>query len=113
LTALSEDSMNKMKSLAADEIVTERKLGRRSMALMGGAAAGTVAALGVLSTTGCCLSGAGNAGGATTGCSDSDPSDGAGRGTHCGAAAPGGTPGMASGCSDSDPTDGAGAGTHC
>ena len=40
--------MNKMKSLAADEIVTERKLSRRSMALMGGAAAGTVAALGVL-----------------------------------------------------------------
>lgn len=102
--------MNKMKSLAADEIVTERKLSRRSMALMGGAAAGTVAALGVLTTTGCCLSGAGNAGTAT-GCSDSDPSDGAGRGTHCGAA--GGTPGMASGCSDSDPSDGAGAGTHC
>ncbi len=102
--------MNKMKSLAADEIVTERKLSRRSMALMGGAAAGTVAALGVLTTTGCCLSGAGNAG-TSTGCSDSDPSDGAGRGTHCGAA--GGTPGMASGCSDSDPSDGAGAGTHC
>ena len=104
--------MNKMKSLAAEEIVTERKLSRRSMALMGGAAAGTVAALGVLTTTGCCLSGAGNAG-STTGCSDSDPSDGAGRGTHCSAAGTPGTPGMAVGCSDSDPSDGAGAGTHC
>ena len=36
------------------------------------------------------------------GCSDSDPRDPAGRGSHCG-----------SGCSDSDPNDPGGNGRHC
>lgn len=96
--------MSEKKTLLADEILTEHKLSRRQMTMIGGATAGALAALGLVSTTACCMGGSGAATG--TGCSDSDPSDGIGRGTHCAG-------GAAVGCSDSDPTDPAGHGSHC
>jgi hypothetical protein len=100
--------MSEKKTLVADEILTERKLSRRQMTMLGGAAAGALAALGLVSTTACCMNTAPS--GAASGCSDSDPTDGIGRGTHCTGAAPGGA---VSGCSDSDPSDPAGNGSHC
>ncbi len=94
--------MSEKKTLVADEILTERTLSRRQMALLGGAATGALAALGLVSTTACCMGG----GSTGSGCSDSDPTDGVGRGTHCAG-------GAVSGCSDSDPSDPAGNGSHC
>lgn len=93
-------STRKIKSLDNAEIETGRTMSRRSMALLGGAAAGSLAALGLVSTTGCCFGGIPRAGG---GCSDQDPTDGIGRGTHC----------VSTGCSDQDPTDPAGGGRTC
>lgn len=102
--------MSEKKTLVADEILTERKLSRRQMTMLGGAAAGALAALGLVSTTACCMGGNGAATG--SGCSDSDPNDGIGRGSHCagGTAVPSGA---VSGCSDSDPNDPGGNGSHC
>ena len=94
--------MSEKKTLVAEEILTERTLSRRQMALLGGAATGALAALGLVSTTACCMGG----GSTGSGCSDSDPTDGVGRGTHCAG-------GAVSGCSDSDPNDPAGHGSHC
>ena len=94
--------MSEKKTLMDDEIST-RTLSRRQMTMLGGAAAGALAALGLVSTTACCM---GNGAATGSGCSDSDPSDGIGRGTHCAG-------GAAVGCSDSDPTDPAGHGSHC
>ena len=73
--------MSEMKTLVADEISTERKLSRRQMTMLGGAAAGALAALGLVSTTACCMGGSGAATG--SGCSDSDPTDPAGNGRSC------------------------------
>lgn len=108
--------MSEKKSLGAEEIISERKIGRRSMAMLGGAAAGAVAALGIVTTTACCMGGTGGTP-AVSGCSDTDPSDPGGNGRHCGAGAvapmPPPSTGVASGCSDTDPTDPAGNGSHC
>jgi hypothetical protein len=99
--------MSEKKSLGEEEIISGRKLGRRSMALVGSAAAGAMAALGMVGTTACCMGG-GTGGRVATGCSDTDPTDGGGFGTHCGGAVLG-----TSGCSDTDPNDPGGAGIHC
>jgi hypothetical protein len=103
--------MTEKKTLEMSEIVTERKLGRRStMGLIGtGAALAAVAAVGVAATPST----------AEAQCSDSDPYDPAGRGRHCGCRGisdsdpydPAGC-GRRS-CSDSDPHDPGGAGRHC
>lgn len=99
------------KTLDMNEIVTERKLGRRStMGLIGAGAVGAaVAAVGMAATPST----------AEAQCSDSDPYDPGGRGRHCGCRGisdsdpydPAGC-GRRS-CSDSDPHDPGGAGRHC
>lgn len=88
--------MTKKSTLSHDEIATGRMMSRRAMTLLGGAVLGTASALGAV---GCCLGGL-NGGG---GCSDQDPSDGIGRGTHC----------VTTGCTDSDPSDGINSGRNC
>lgn len=108
--------MSEKKSLGAEEIVSERKLGRRSITMLGAAATGALATLGIVTTTGCCFGGTtGNTGtGAVSGCSDSDPNDPAGNGRNCaGMGAAPAAPGAVSGCSDSDPNDPAGNGRNC
>jgi hypothetical protein len=117
----------KKKSLESSDIETRRVVGRRDVARLGGVVAGTAAALGLLGATGCCFGGLNQAVG--SGCSDRDPTDGLGRGTHCtptgctdsdpndsvnaGRNCGGGTTGGARSCSDRDPNDSAGRGTHC
>jgi hypothetical protein len=105
------NAMSEKKTLGMEEIVTERKLGRRStMGIIGAGALGAaVAAVGITAT----------ASTAEAQCSDSDPYDPAGRGRSCGCRGisdsdpydPVGC-GRRS-CSDSDPYDPAGAGRHC
>ena len=101
--------MQDKKSLVADEIVTDRRVSRRSaMGLLAAGAATAAGAVGLLGTTACCVGGGGTPG--RVACSDSDPTDPAGAGRTCGGAVPGAP---ARSCSDSDPTDPAGAGRHC
>ncbi len=88
--------MTKKSTLSPNEIATGRMMSRRAITLLGAATVGAASALGV---TGCCL-GALSSGG---GCSDNDPSDGLGRGTHC----------ATTGCTDSDPSDGFNSGRNC
>lgn len=92
-------SAKKSTSLSHDEIVTGRKMSRRSVTLLGTVGVGSASALALLGASGCCF------GGQTpgTGCSDQDPTDGLGRGTHC----------TSTGCSDNDPSDPMGGGRHC
>jgi hypothetical protein len=105
--------MTTKKTLAAEEIATERPIGRRSA--MSVATLGGLALLGLSSQaclgrgrTGCTDSDSGaGADGAgygrhCSGCSDSDTSDASGHGVHC-----------STGCTDHDPTDGVGHGIHC
>lgn len=116
----------KKTSLEQSDIETRRVLSRRAVTLLGGAAAGSLAALGLVSATGCCFGGLQSGGGCsdrdptdgigrgvhctTTGCSDQDPSDPINGGRSCGGAAP---TGGARSCSDRDPNDPAGRGSHC
>ena len=103
--------MSDKKTLLMEEILTERKLGRRStMGVIGaGATLAAVAAAGVIATPST----------AEAQCSDSDPYDPGGRGRHCGCRGisdsdpydPAGC-GRRS-CSDRDPSDPGGAGRHC
>ncbi len=93
-------SEKKSTSLSQGEIVTGRKMSRRSVALLGSIGVGSASALSLLGATGCCFGGTQGVG---SGCSDRDPTDGLGRGTHC----------TSTGCSDSDPTDAAGSGRNC
>jgi hypothetical protein len=86
------------KTLTPEDIVTETKsLGRRAAVGMIGAVGATIATVGVLGTA------QAQGDGAQPACSDSDPRDPAGYGSHCGG----------SGCSDSDPYDPGGNGRHC
>ena len=102
--------MSEKKTLSMEEIVTDRKMGRRSTIGMIGAGAAFAAVATV---------GAATPSTAEAQCSDSDPYDPAGRGRHCGCRGisdsdpydPAGC-GRRS-CSDSDPYDPAGAGRHC
>jgi len=86
------------KTLTPEEIVTESTtLGRRAAVGMIGAMGATIATVGVIGTA------QAQGDGAQPACSDSDPRDPAGYGSHCGG----------SGCSDSDPYDPGGNGRHC
>lgn len=87
--------MTKKSTLSPLEIATTRTMSRRAVTLLGGVTIGVASALGA---TGCCL-GAVSGGG----CSDQDPTDGLGRGTHC----------ANTGCTDSDPSDGINSGRNC
>jgi hypothetical protein len=102
--------MSAKKTLEMSEIVTDRKLGRRSTMGVIGAGTAFAAVVAVGATT---------PSAAEAQCSDSDPYDPAGRGRHCGCRGisdsdpydPAGC-GRRS-CSDSDPYDPAGGGRHC
>jgi hypothetical protein len=84
--------MKDKKTLAMDDIVTDRKVSRRStLAMIGVSVVGAVAVAAAIPET------------AEAQCSDSDPYDPGGRGRHCGR----------SGCSDSDPSDPGGNGRRC
>jgi len=87
--------MTKKSTLSHEEIATGRTMSRRAITMLGGATIGVASALGAV---GCCL-GAMSGGG----CSDQDPTDGLGRGTHC----------TTTGCTDSDPSDGVNSGRNC
>ncbi|MBX7195789.1 MAG: hypothetical protein K1X94_27290 [Sandaracinaceae bacterium] len=89
--------MTKKGSLSQEDIATGRTMSRRAMTLLGGIALGAASSLGAV---GCCFGSVPTSG---SGCSDRDPTDGIGRGTHC----------TSTGCSDSDPTDPAGGGRSC
>jgi hypothetical protein len=98
---------SKKDSLSAEEIVTERPMGRRStLGLFG------VGAIGALATA----CGGGGAYVRGTACTDSDPQDpaGGGRGRGISDSDPTDPVGCGSrACSDSDPNDPAGRGRHC
>lgn len=89
--------MTKKSSLGQEEIATGRTMSRRAMTMLGGLTLGAASALGAV---GCCFGGVPSVG---SGCSDQDPTDGLGRGTHC----------ANTGCTDSDPSDGVGSGRNC
>ncbi len=89
--------MTKKGSLSQEDIATGRTMSRRAMTMLGGVVLGAASSLGAV---GCCF---GSLPATGNGCSDNDPTDGIGRGTHC----------TSSGCSDSDPTDPAGSGRSC
>jgi hypothetical protein len=82
-----------MKSLDAEEIVTERASRRDAMRMIGAAGAAVATAI--------ALPASAQDDGAVALCSDSDPYDPAGYGRRCG------------GCSDSDPYDPVGGGRSC
>lgn len=100
--------MKEKKTLNMDDMQTERPLGRRSaMGLLGaGAAFAAVAAVGLSTNTA-----------EAQGCSDSDPSDPAGRGRCCRGITdsdPSDSPGCGRrSCSDHDSGDPGGLGRHC
>jgi len=112
--ALTIGAMADKKTLAPDQMITERVIGRRSALGYVAAAAGAALVAGTLEGcrhTGCSDSDSTDRAtygvhcGTTSGCSDSDTgtlADASGHGVHC-----------STGCTDSDTSDRAGAGRHC
>ena len=100
--------MSEKKTLGSEDIVTEKKIGRRSTMGVIGAGAAVLGAAAVIATP--------TEAHAIPGCTDRDPQDPAGNGRGRGISDsdprdPGGCGSRA--CSDSDPHDPAGRGRHC